>query len=212
MHTLLGVRGTLSPGPSLWLSSEAGWDKWLWEQRPPRTLLVRGGDKCRAASPHSRGNSEALHVSQAPQHGSPVQLTHPALTSVPVSCPLSASRTRIKILVSGSASGETQDEPLPFINQDQSSLSEPRGSPGPPSCSLLAGNPISIGKSETGPTKGNKPEMDTDWAPGAGNALPIHALGLAHAGESQGGEGGQSHGQRAEVCVLDAPSRAGESC
>lgn len=140
------------------MSSEAGWDKWLREQRPPRTLLVRGGDKCWASSPHSWGNSEALRVSQAPQHGSPAQLTHPALTSVlshvPSQCPQLESKSSSQDLLLG----KPEMSHFLLLIEIKAPCLSPAHSPGPPSCSLLAGNPISIGKSETGPTKGNKPE------------------------------------------------------
>lgn len=56
--------------------------------------------------------------------------------------------------------------------------------------------PFQSASRKRGRPEGTSLRMDATWVPGAGNALSIHTLGLAQAGESQGGEGRQSCGQR----------------
>lgn len=78
----------------------------------------------------------------------------------------------MKILVSGSASGETQAKSLPSMKQEQSSTSEPRDPHRPQSSSSQARNPILISKLEMGKTGGDKPEGRHDVGSRGGKHTP----------------------------------------
>ena len=72
--------------------------------------------------------------------------------------------------------------------------------------------PFQSASRKRGRPEGTSLRMDATWVPGAGNALSIHTLGLAQAGESQGGEGRQSCGQRSASLTCPPGRESAAEC